>query len=573
MNQSVWFPPLLLAFASFLSSPALADPIKNGGAHGCAEVRSTAGGDTTATARKTLCALAETGILAEMRWPSFADQRRAVEDFYRPTGYTPAWTNEDKHFTEQALKLIAALQNADQQGLRPEDYDGPRWPERVAHLEGTTAPSAVELARFDLELTVSVMRYVSDLYRGRLNPRLLHFGWPRKECDAAAILRNQLVKATDVAAVLEQLQPPYAGYRHTLKALNEYLAMAKEGQGELPRPERPVWSGDMYTGVQELAKRLKRLGDMPAEAEIPAGSNLYEDNLKSAIRHFQRRHGLNPDGSLEPNTYKQLTVPLERRIAQLQLALELWRWLPADLKTPWIMINVPEFRLRAFSDDRPTLSMAIVAGEAGTHETPMFVDRLGYLIFRPEWHVPLTIQKKELVPEIENHPTYLARRHFQIFDGQGFVKTTAINGNVLARLRTGELELRQEPGSTNELGLVKFVLPHQNGVYMHGTLDRDLFERFRRDYSHGCIRVEDPAALSAWVLHGDPRWNANTVDEAMNGNVTINVNPPQPVTVVTFYTTAMVDENGTVHFSGDIYGYDATLEKALAKDRPYSESR
>jgi murein L,D-transpeptidase YcbB/YkuD len=574
MNQRVWFPTLLLALALFWSSPALAGSIKNdGGAHGCAEVRSVAEGDTTATARRALCALIETGVLAEMRWPSFADQRRALEDFYKPVGYALAWTNEDKHPTEQALVLTAALENADKVGLLPEDYDGPRWAARLIHLKSTPSSSAAELARLDLALTVSAMRYVSDLYRGRLNPRQLHFGWPSKECDTAAILRNQLVNAKDVAAVLERLQPPYDGYRRALTALNEYLAMAKEGQGELPKPAKPVWSGDIYPGVQELAKRLKRFGDMPADVEIPAGSDLYEDNLKSAMRHFQRRHGLNPDGSLEPNTYKQLTVPLERRIAQLQLALELWRWLPADLKSPWIMINVPEFRLRAFSDDRPTLSMAIVTGEAVTHETPMFVDRLDHIIFRPDWRVPLAIQQKEIVPQIESHPTYLAQKHFQIFDGQGFAKTTAIDSKVLERLRTGELELRQEPGSTNELGLVKFVLPHQNGVYMHGTLDRDLFERFRRDYSHGCIRVEDPGALSAWVLHGDPHWNPNTVDQAMNGNVTMNVNTPQPVTVVTFYGTAMVEENGTVHFSEDIYGYDSMLEKALAKGRPYTESR
>jgi murein L,D-transpeptidase YcbB/YkuD len=415
------------------------------------------------------------------------------------------------------------------------------------------------------------MRYVSDLYRGRLSPVEFHFGWPRKECNAAAILRDQLVNAKDVNAVLDQLQPPYEGYRRTLKALNDYIAMAKEGQGELPKPAKPVWSGDTYPGVQELAKRLKLFGDMSLDVKIPAGSDLYEDNLKSAIRHFQRRHGLNPDGSLEPGTYKQLTVPLERRIAQLQFTLELWRWLPADLKKPWILINVPEFRLRAFSDDRPTVAMDVVVGEAPKHDTPMFVERMEDLIFRPDWRVPPKIQQSEIVPEIEKHPTYVARNHFQIFDSRGILKNTAIDSTVLEKLRTGELELRQEPGTANELGLVKFIFPHQNGVYMHGTLDRDLFDRFRRDFSHGCIRLQSPAALSAWVLHGDSRWDTNAIDRAMKGNVTMNVKLPQPVTVVTFYGTAMVDDNGEVHFSEDIYGYEAMLEKALAEGHPYSQ--
>ena len=414
------------------------------------------------------------------------------------------------------------------------------------------------------------MRYVSDQYRGRHDPDDFQFRWPRKECNSAAILRNQLVKAKDIAAALNQLQPPYAGYRLTLKALHDYMAMAKEAEGDLPMPAKPVWSGDIYPGVQELARRLKRFGDMPTDVKVPAGSELYEDDLKSAIKHFQRRHGLNPDGSLEANTYKQLTVPLQDRIVQLQLALEFWRWLPADLQTSWVLINIPEFKLRAFSDGQPTLSMDIVVGEAPQHETPMFVDRMDYVIFRPDWRVPLKIQQKEIVPQIESHPAYLARKGFQIFDGEVAVKTTVLDNDTLQKLRAGKLELRQEPGSANELGLVKFVLPGQDGVYMHGTLDRDLFSRLRRDFSHGCIRLEDPAALSLWALHDDSHWDAKAIDKAMSGNLTMKVDLPRPVAVVSFYGTAMVDDDGQVHFSQDIYGYAGALEKALAKARPYS---
>jgi murein L,D-transpeptidase YcbB/YkuD len=151
------------------------------------------------------------------------------------------------------------------------------------------------------------------------------------------------------------------------------------------------------------------------------------------------------------------------------------------------------------------------------------------------------------------------------------VKVAAINDTILQQLRTGKLEVRQEPGSANGLGLVKFVFPKQGGVYLHGTLDRDLFGRLRRDFSHGCIRVEDPAALSAWVLKGDPRWNPQTIDTAMNGDLTMKVNLPQAIPVVIFYGTALVDEDGEVHFSNDIYGYDAALDQALAKGRPYPE--
>jgi murein L,D-transpeptidase YcbB/YkuD len=572
MKQCIWFSPVLLAssFSLLWTSPALANAGNDERIHDRAEIRNVAREAASVSASRELQALIRTGRLAEMHWPNFADQSRAVKDFYKPAGYQLAWINEAQRPTEQALALIAVLENADQQGLRPDDYDGPRWAERLAHLQSSPSLSPTELARLDLALTVSVMRFVSDQSRGRLDPEDFQFHWPRKECNTAAILRNQLVKAKDIAAALDQLQPPYAGYRLTLKALHDYMAMVKEAEGDLPMPAKPVWSGDIYPGVQELARRLKRFGDMPADVKVPAGSELYEDDLKSAIRHFQRRHGLNPDGSLEPNTYRELTVPLERRVAQLQLALEVWRWLPGDLKTPWILINLPEFRLRAFSDDRPTLTMDVVVGEAGNHETPLFVDSMEELIFRPDWRVPLKIQQKEIVPKIENQPTYLARNRFQIFDGEVALKTAALDNDTLQKLRAGKLELRQEPGSANELGLVKFVLPGQDGVYMHGTLDRDLFERLRRDFSHGCIRLEDPAALSLWALHGDSQWDAKAIDKAMNGNLTIKVDLPRPVSVVTFYGTALVDDDGQVHFSQDIYGYAAALEKALAKARPYS---
>ncbi len=569
MNNSPWFFTLMLVCMLALPIPVHAGTAKNARSPRCSEI---AQGDTAANASRELCKLIGTSTLAEMRWPSFTDQHIAIENFYKPAGYALAWTVDTNHPTEQALALITALRSADKQGLRPDDYDGPRWAERLARLQ-SAPPFAVDLARFDLALTVSVMRYVSDQYRGRLSPNHFQFRWPVKECNLAEILRNQLVKSSDVAAALDRLQPPYPGYWRTLKALHDYVAMAREGEGDpLPVPAKPVWSGDTYPGVQQLVKRLHHLGDLPLDVNLPAGSDLYEDNLKNAVKHFQRRHGLEADGSLSPDTFKQLTTPLEQRIAQLQLTLELWRWLPADMKAPWIMVNVPEFRLRAFSDDRPLLSMSIIAGEAFKHETPMFVDKLEYLIFRPAWHVPLSIQQNEIIPELQRHPSYLDKEHFQLYDMRGrVVKVAEINDTILKQLRTGKLEVRQEPGSANGLGLVKFVFPKQGGVYLHGTLDRDLFARLRRDFSHGCIRVEDPAALSAWVLNGDPRWNPQTIDTAMNGNLTMKVNLPRAIPVIIFYGTALVDENGEVHFSDDIYRYDAALEQALAKSRPYSE--
>jgi len=512
----------------------------------------------------TLRAILEDCRLSGLCQPEFAVYRIEVEQFYAATDNSLAWVQGSRP-TQQAVALIELFQAAENKGLRSKDYGGQGFDERIASLEQTD-PDAAELTlvQFDVALTVSAMRYVSDLHIGRVNPRKFHFGLDieQKKYDLSEFLRQRLVSASDVKAVLETIEPPFRAYHRTLQALQKYLELSRQPNGPpLVAPRTIVRPGETYPNVSALAQLLRSLGDLSPEAPVPLFGNVYQGALVDAVKHFQRRHGLEEDGCLGPHTLKELNTPLSRRVAQLQLTLERWRWLPHEFTLPPVVVNIPEFRLRA-----GTISTEVVVGRAYRHKTPVFASEMKQVIFRPYWNVPLSIQRAELVPSIEKNRSYLTQRGYEILDAREHVLSDGVvTDDILRQLRSGKLSIRQQPGSNNALGLIKFSLPNRYNIYLHATPMTALFSRARRDFSHGCIRVEDPVTLAAWVLRGKPEWTRERIQAAMSGDKTIVVNLDKSIPVLILYGTAMVMEDGEVHFFDDIYGHDAALEQTLAK--------
>ena len=354
-------------------------------------------------------------------------------------------------------------------------------------------------------------------------------------------------------------------YRRTLDALERYRVLAAEDDGAiLPETERPVQPGDHYEGVQRLIQLLRRLQDLPADSAFDEDSDLYKGALVDALQRFQNRHGLDPTGRIDSMTLAQLNTPLAFRVRQLELAVERWRRNPYDPSRSAVVLNLPEFRLRAFRAGNLDLEMKIVIGKASETKTPLLSSKLEAVIIRPYWNVPLRIQREELVPEIREDPSYLSAHDLEMVDAQGVVAQDELSDHLLARLLTGKLRLRQTPGPRNSLGLAKFVFPNQRDVYLHDTPVRSVFYRPRRDLSHGCIRVERAEDLAEWVLREEPGWSRDRIVEAMQGSESIAVRLSRRIQVVTIYVTAMVLENGEVHFFEDIYGEDEVLEKQLA---------
>jgi murein L,D-transpeptidase YcbB/YkuD len=513
--------------------------------------------------------LVSAGNLAGMRWPDFSDYRPSLQKFYEPSGYAPAWL-QTHAASPQSLAMIAILRDAWRKGLEPEDYDASRWDTRLQALQSSPHDQAV----FDVALTVCAMRYISDLRIGRINPKHFKFGLTieQKKYDLAQFLRDRVLPASDLTSVLGNVEPSFGGYRRTEQALARYVQLARDDDGEkLPVPSKPIDPGQSYAGVPQLSRRLQLLGDLPADAQV-SDPQIYDTTLAAAVKRFQRRHGLDDDGRLGPSTVKQLNVPLADRVRQLQLTLERWRWLPIEFSNPPIVVNIPDFHLRALDENnKVAFDMRVVVGKAMTTETPVFSRDMSFVVLRPYWNVPPGILRRSVLPGIKRDRNYVKTKNFEVTTNDGKVVTSgAISDDVLSQLQSGGLSVRQKPGSDNALGLVKLMFPNEHHVYLHSTPATELFSRSRRDFSAGCIRVEEPAKLASWVLRFNPGWTLERVRDAMQSgkdNVTVNLVRPVPVFIV--YGTAIAYENGEAHFYDDLYGHDATLARALAKGRPY----
>ena len=255
----------------------------------------------------------------------------------------------------------------------------------------------------------------------------------------------------------------------------------------------------------------------------------------------------------------------------MELTLERWRWLPYEYQQSPIVVNVPEFRLRAYDDQfKIEVTMKVVVGKAYGHDTPIFASKMRSVIFRPYWKVPLSIARAETIPSLKRNPDYLAKENMEIVDShENVVSSGAITDEMLEELRRGTLSFRQRPGPKNSLGLIKFMFPNEFDVYMHDTPATELFSRSKRDFSHGCIRLENPVDLAVWVLRNNPGWDIDRIRAAMNGTTTEEVTLTQPIPVLIVYGSVIVSSDGVVHFYDDIYKHDAALEQALDKGYPY----
>ena len=514
--------------------------------------------------------------LPSLRWPNFSDYQPMVAKFYDDRNYEIAWTRDGAP-TASANAFIKMFEEAGAKGLIPEDYDASRWPARVQKLGEKSADA---LSAFDVLMTVNVMRYISDLRVGRVNPSHFNFEIPvqDKKYDLAGFVSDNAVDSTDVPKLIASVEPDSEEYRQTEAALGRYLELAKQQEQmkrePLPMVRRPLGLGDAYPAGNELEQRLVFEGDGLATAGVAGdGLNRITPAATEGLKHYQERHGLTADGKLTPQTIRSLNVPMTERVTQLQSSLERWRWLPEPYLHARLMVNLPEFVLRGYTPEHKLdFKMKVVVGNVvGDHETPVFTHMMKYLVFRPYWNVPVDIAKKELVPHIADDHGYLESKNFEVTDRKGVVLTRY----TARQVSQGAAMVRERPGPKNSLGLVKFMFPNQYDIYLHSTPAVALFGRTRRDFSHGCIRVQKPEDLAVWALDGQKdkdgeEWDLDKVHEAMTegpDNHTVGLKTPLPIVI--FYLTAIVEEDGQVHFFDDIYKYDSDMQEVLAKGPPY----
>jgi murein L,D-transpeptidase YcbB/YkuD len=460
------------------------------------------------------------------------------------------WIEASGRLTNDGREALALLARAPDDGLDPRHYRAEAlaaWSARLSQAP----PDPREAAAFSADLDAAVRRFFRDRHGGRIDPRAVGFRMPPHPAEDIDASVRAAVAAHRLAAAADELAPSVPLYRELRAALARYRVLAADPALRAPALSvRAIRPGDRCApptcgDLPALRRLLAATGDLPASAGAPADDAEYDAALVAAVQRFQARHGVEPDGVIGTRTRAALRVPLALRARQIEMAMERLRWLPDRGGARLVGVNIPMFRLWAVEGERASFSAEVIVGRAVDTRTPVFVDQIEQVIFRPYWNVPSSILRNEILPALARDPAYL-RKHDMEYVRDG-----------------GGVRVRQRPGPSNALGLVKFAFPNTENVYMHGTPVPALFERARRDFSHGCIRVSDPVGLAEWLLAPEG-WTRERIVAAMHGTGSTTVTLARPVRVVLFYMTALVEPGGgAVHFAEDIYGHDAVLLRAL----------
>jgi L,D-transpeptidase YcbB len=507
------------------------------------------------------------------RTPAGVRVQQTLQTAYARHEFRPFWSRDGKA-SQQAVALLATLRAADTYGLRPTDYltyEGRLLAEPPSEPSSDHGFEVDRWAQFDLALSAAAARFITHVHFGRTDPRAAGFNLGTSRPELLGALIERLSGSDHVDQIIASSEPQFYHYALLKEALARYRPLAADpGLSKLPAPrQRSVKLGRAYEGAPALRKLLVALGDLPLAAAAPDSDLTLDPALVDALKQFQARHELDVDGAIGTTTLTALSTPLAKRVRQIELTLERWRWLPS-FESPPIIVNIPQFRLFAFNStqDRKAdiLQMDVIVGQTyPTKRTPVFAEDMKFVIFRPYWDVPYSITLREMLPKLRNNPDYLVEQRLEIVRGQDDsaapLAPTPENIDALAK---GQARLRQQPGADNALGLVKFMLPNAYNVYLHSTPAHRLFSESRRAFSHGCIRVSDPTALAAYVLRNEPgNWTPAKIDAAMNGSATLRVNLQHPIRVMILYATALATEAGPVLFFDDLYGYDRKLEALL----------
>jgi murein L,D-transpeptidase YcbB/YkuD len=491
---------------------------------------------------------------------------KTTKAFYKQHGFRPVWTQPDSSGEHrkplpQTDELIYALKDADRDGLVPDDYQVSRLMtlrETLWNRESRKTVDDKALADADVLLTCMFLEYAGDLAAGRIDPRAIDPQWVEKprEIDFSSTL-DRALGADGIKTVLANVPPKHPEYRALQRVLSAYRDIRDKGGWPKVPDKLKLKQGAEHPAVATIRKRLAMTGDFGAESASVLDDTrpVFDEPMARAIANFQTRHGLKPTGEFTPETAAAMNVPVEQRMQQIAINLERWRWLPDQLGDPYIRVNLPAFRLDIFDGGKSVMTQRVIVGKPDS-KTPIFSDEMQYIVFSPYWNIPEQIVRDETVPKAMNDPEFLTRNNIEVVGTSG----EAIDPGSIDWANAGtdkSLRFRQKPGDDNSLGLVKFIFPNHFNVYLHDTPADALFSRVERDFSHGCMRVEQPLELAEYVLHDQSQWTPEKIDAAMHAGKeqTVKLTKPLPVHVV--YFTVMPYENGAVQFRDDLYGYDA----------------
>ena len=471
--------------------------------------------------------------------------------------FRPAWT--DRAMVDQ---LLEGIRSAAGHGLDPDDYHLEAISSRLAAGAWQSADPAAR-AELDLLLTDSLARLAFTLHFGKLDPEQLDPVWNLSRewngADPVGLFESTL-RSGRIREFLEASPPRYPFYARLREALAKYRAIEAAGGWPTVAEGETLKPGASDPRVPVLRRRLQIEGDLASTQA--ADPNRYDADVEAAVRRFQERTGLDPDGALGKRTTAELNLPVSHRIDQLRASLERARWVFRDVEEDLLLVDIAGFKLHLFRDGEEIWVTRVQVGKPYT-STPIFKAAMTHLVFNPTWTVPPGILTKEVLPAVRRDPSYLGAHNMSVVRSDGSV----VDPSTVDWSGRFPYSIRQEPGPKNSLGRVKFMFPNEYFVYLHDTPSKQLFNRADRAFSHGCIRVEDPLRLAELVLAGTEGWDRAAIDRVVESQQTTTVFLQKHLTVMLLYFTAEVTRLGTVLFSEDIYERDGAVIAGL--DHPF----
>jgi L,D-transpeptidase YcbB len=492
--------------------------------------------------------------------------KEELENFYKNRNFQLAWMTSDK-VLPQADSLLQAIAQAPAEGLEPNNYDFQEiqtlqkevFAEKKSRQDTLSLRKLIQL---DFNMTASYLTYASHLLSGRIDPAKLDTLWityPRKK-DLAAHL-GEAIKNNRIYGSLQELSPVVTQYTQMKKQLAYYRSIAKSGGWPSVATIQRVNTGASGESVQALWKRLSLSGDLDTTV---VRTPVFDASMQEALKKFQQRYGIKPDGKLNSETLVRLNEPIERTIQLIELNMERIRWSPDSIGNTYLWVNVPEYILKVYANGKKEKEMRVIVGKEYA-STPVFSDTLEYIVFSPDWTVPTSIAKNEILPILQRNPDYLMSQNMAVYETWNESDTAALDPFTTDWSQftpeTFNYRIVQKPGPQNPLGQVKFMLPNNLFVYLHDTPNHNLFKREERSLSHGCVRLEQPIDLAMYLLN----WDKAQVDEKINQPEPIVQNLPKKWPVQIVYRTAWVDEKGVLNFRDDIYGHDKKQLNAITR--------
>ena len=500
------------------------------------------------------------------------DERRQiwkqVRKFYSDNDFSPIWIG-DQSATES---MLVQLHQSPRHGLVKAEYDSNRLIEQyLADQEQGMENIAVDRqARLELAFSAALLALAHDLWDGRVEPQDVqgdHLVYlERKPLDAQSLLAA--VGQQAIEDLLAELTPQHEEYERLQQALIRHLEQMESGEFTQLQGSGVVRTDDVSPEVKPLVNRLREAGLELPDQDKPDDEWVYTEAIADAVSELQRRAGLAEDGLLGDNTRAYLNQGMDHRRKVLAANLDRWRWLPRDLGNEYILVNIPDYQLRAFKNDELHMRMRIIVGEV-LHKTPVFADMLEYAVLNPYWNIPNSIIQDELLPQFKDDPAVVFSKNMEVLDLDN--QPLDPTGMDWSSISAADIRVRQKPGPENSLGLVKFIFPNSHAIYFHDTPADQLFDPSKRAFSHGCLRLERPRDLATYLLSDVPDWNRERIESVM-GNAdeptTVDMNRQVPVFITYFTATGFDAGDDEVRYLNDIYGHDAVMFEALENEAP-----